>query len=669
MKKILLYNNEILLLYSYLFTDCEITKAAVDKWIERKVCVKTYVNNHPYLAYSSIPKPSRKKLPSEDSFIALIKSDTSNEITERYYKQLEKAYTSGFVKYRDIYKEYGLQYDEVTKYAQHHAVWAKILELHKEHKKPKLRNIWEAYNRLYPKRYVYGRMNECIRQCKREGIEGLLIKKYKGRPVKYSEVYDKWIIDALSSGKGYTQTEIHRMVCELGTERGMELPSLTHVKRKCRFFEPFVSATRNGSDRDTSSILPFAKMERASKPNYQWQVDGWRLPFYMEGYRTLTLFWVLDAFSGRIIGYEIAASENTETILKGLEDAVNTTGCLPFEIVSDNHSFNKTSEADYFKEELEKIAASKWTVSSNPRHKSFVERSFKTFGERFCKREQGYIGEGIRTRNKHGRTTQELMDQYTKAGNWLTEDQIKLIAIKCVDQYNNAIGTDGLSRIERYQAHADTDIFTVDVVTKLRLFTRAGEYKVTRGQINIVREGIQYEFQLKASLQNIWNGKKVRIRYADFDEIYMFDSKTDEFISTVKRKEVIHGALKDKTEEDKEKLFRHKGRLKGIITDRKNMLKQVSTAAFELDPEAAYAMNTKLTPKDIVEDIKSRGLVAEAERHGINLEYVPKMPSTPEVRTYFPDTDKEDLKRRESPVLAKEHEIRNFDINNYEFEE
>ncbi len=93
---------------------------------------------------------------------------------------------------------------------------------------------------------------------------------------------------------------------------------------------------------------------------------------------------MIDACTGRVVGSYVDSSENTETILKGLENAVETTGVLPFEIVSDNHSFNQTKEAEHLKNALTTIGVH-WTVSMNPRRKSKVERSFRTFGDDFCK--------------------------------------------------------------------------------------------------------------------------------------------------------------------------------------------------------------------------------------------------------------------------------------------
>lgn len=668
MDNIKVVNNYLYLSCSLLREEYKISIKTIECWKRRQIGKRLIHQGNVYIAYDTIPAPTRAKLPSKEDLLSRMKAAEHDAVTERYYRRMENAYLKGFIKYRDIYRNAGVEFDDIIKYAQHHAVWAVILEIHKEQARPKLRNIWEAYCRIYPGKYAYNRMNPCINQCKTGGIESLLIKKYHTiREKKYNPVYDKWVLDALSSGKAYAKAEIHRLVCSLCKERNYPEPSLGWVKYKCRELEPLVNASRYGADNDTYKKLPYKGIIRAEHANDQWQIDGWRLPFYMNGYKTLTLFWVLDAHSGKAIGYEIAPTEHTETILKGLEDAVSNAGCLPFEILSDNHSFNKTEEAGYFKDAVSKLGTT-WTVSENPRYKSLVERSFKTFGEMFCKKQYGYIGEGIRTRNKNGRTSQELLDRYTKAETFLTEEQIKLIAINCIEEYNNRKGKDGKTRNERYAESAKA--IEIDKTDYLRLFIRETEITIRRGQVDLQRGGIKYEYALTAEQFKTLNDKKVRVRYESFDEVYLFDLETDEFIGTVKRKEYAHGALANQTEDDTKQFFKHKGRLSGIKSDRKKSQIEIARLAESIDPEAAYAMNAKLTPKNIIEEFETNGrLRAEAERRGINLSEVTNIKTFSEVRTYNPEPKGKKTKSKEHPFSVSEKEKAAFNINDYLIED
>ena len=669
MNDVIINTNDVYLSYKFLIKK-GISIKTIESWSVRNRSIVIYKNNRAFVLYDSIPSDTCKILPSKDELILLYKQKEFDNITEELYIRMERAYNKDFKSYKNKYKSLGVASEKVIEYARHHAVWSEILAIREEHKQSRfpLRKVWEAYSRLYPNRYAYNRMNPCINTCLKEGIERLLVKKYNPNSVRqYDSIYSYWVAELLRSGKKYSNVYIHKVVCDLARENGKKEPSLRIVGYWINEIKPFVEAKRYGADEYNYKKLPYASMERATESNQQWQIDGWDLPFYMEGFRRLTLFWALDAHSEKIVGYKIAPSESTETILQGIENAVENTGVLPLEIVSDNHSFNKTAEAEYFKTELEKNAGTRWTVSSNPRYKSFVERSFKTFGEQHCKEMPGYIGEGIRTKNPNGRTSQELLDQYQKAGNWLTEEQITMIAVKCITDYNEVKGKDGMTRNERYEAGLTSNALQMDFVDRLRLFTRTAKYKVDRGQINIVREGVKYEFQLRSSLFHEWNGKEVNVRRTGFDEISLFDIKTDRYIATVPRKQKIHGALADQTEEDKNKLFKHKGRLAGIKTDEKNFFEALAKKAYSIDYDAAYSINPKLNDKDLIKEFERNGnLRRELERQGVQLENVTSFPKVKEVKCYDPaEADRKVAKRRESPFLATEKEIREFDINKY----
>ena len=368
------------------------------------------------------------------------------------------------------------------------------------------------------------------------------------------------------------------------------------------------------------------------------------------------MFWVIDAHSNKVVGSYVDSSENTETILKGLEDAVTQTKVLPFEIVSDNHTFNKTSEAEHLKARLEKIGVH-WTVSMNPRRKSKVERSFRTFGDDFCKEEHGYIGQGIKTKIKDGRPTQGKIDKAMK--NPLTKEQIILIAGRCIEEYNNTKGKDGKSPNERYQeavndANRIKKSFNVTQLDITQLFIRRSKAKASKGQIMIERGGTKYTFELNAKQFNKLNNKTFGIRYVSFDEIYLFDLDTDEYIDTVQRKKYAHSALADQTEEDTILMYKHKGRLNGIDNEIKKAQEDIYNKAVSINPEAAYIMNPLLTPKDNFNEYLRNGTLSNfAERHGIRPEDVPNIAVYCDKNVSEPE-DKKKKKRVESPFLTDE---------------
>ncbi|RLT67504.1 MULTISPECIES: DDE-type integrase/transposase/recombinase [Bacteroidales] len=665
MNSLRVYNQSVYVSYQWLI-DKGIGKEAIKQWSKRNLLAKMRMGDTIYVPYDHIPDSTKSKLPSKDEILSSIEIQKTVSISEGYYNKMYSAYEKGFIKYLEYYQDMVGNDEKALRYAKLHAVWVVVMEIYDEfisvRKRPKLRELHEAFSKIYPEKYVYVRMCQAIKNIKESGIENNVIDHRGGRDEEYGPVLKKWVLDALSSGKAYSAQFIHDKVCELCREHGYKSPSLSWVKTYMYKVLPTVYPTRYGLDKGISQ-LPYAGIIRATNPGDQWQIDGWRLPFYMENYKTLTLFSVMDACSGRIVGYYIDFSENTKTILKGLENAVQTTNTLPLEILADNHSFNKTEESDYFKGKIEKMG-SRWTISENPRYKSLIERSFGTFGTRFCKPMYGYIGEGIKTRRTNGRTAQELVDKYTKAGTFLTEEQIKLIAIHLVEEYNTKVGKTGQSPIETHQTLENNGI-PIDEIGRLKLFVQPTPYTVRQGQINIEREKAVYEFQLNKEQYLTLNNKKVNVRYMDFDQIYLFDLKTDRLIGSVPKKRYAHGAYTNQTDEDIEILNKNKGRINGIKTAFKRQQAELARQAEAIDPEAAYAMNAKLTPKNIIEEFKENGMLAqEAARLGVNLDYVTNIPVFSEVQTYGKD-EKKSRKRRESPMLATEKEIREFDINKY----
>lgn len=652
-------NKGIYVPYEWL-TKQGISIKTINHWVERSQSIVIKIDGRAFVYYDSIPAPTRSKLPSKESIIRMQKKERDERYVQGIYERLLPAKENMYPTYRDIYLKYNLPPEKVLDFSQKHAVFEEVLTIKDECLEEKcrfpLRDVWQAFCKLYPGWYVYEAFCLAIKKCINEGIERLLIKKHVPAEKKFDARYDKMILDCMSSMKRYTQPKIHKKICKACDLKGWEKPSLSWTKQACVRLEAATYMSRNGATDFYYNRKPYMGLIPAQNANSQWQIDGWRLPFYMKDFETLTLFWVIDACTGRVVGSYVDSSENTETILKGLENAVETTGVLPFEIVSDNHSFNQTKEAEHLKNALTAIGVH-WTVSMNPRRKSKVERSFRTFGDDFCKEEYGYIGQGIKSKMRNGRSAQEMIDKAVK--NPLIREQIILIAGRCIEEYNNTKGKDGKSPNERYEEAVNDSSrikksFKVTELDRVALFVRRSEATVKRGQIVIERGGMKYEFELNAKQFNKFNNKKFGVRYATFDEIYLFDLEKDTYIDTVQRKKYAHSALADQTEEDKILQFKHKGRLNGIDNEVKKAQVDIYNKAVSIDPEAAYIMNPLLTPKaDFNEYLRNGNLADFAERHGIRPQDMPEIPVYCEKNSLEPE-DKKKNKKAESPFLTDE---------------
>ena len=511
---------------------------------------------------------------------------------------------------------------KAVNYATLHAVLEEAVNIYNENKvkvySNALKPLYNAFNSIYPNKYSYHRFAHYIKDVQNGNILEVVSDKRGGNNRKISPVCKNWLLDIMRSGKKYGTPYMHKVLDELCTEYGYNSPSLSWVKKNYYKLLHLVYNERYGNDDLVSNKMPYAGILKAEKSNEQWQIDGWRLPFYMDGWRTLTLFIVLDAYSRKVVGYYVGETENTDVILKALENAVQNTGVLPCEIVSDNHSFNQTKEAENFKD----IIASKgctWTVTSNPRYKSLVERFFNTFGTCFCKDKRGYVGEGIRSRRKNARTTQEELDKYTKAGKFYSLDELKTLACAIVEEYNTT-GTNRKESPETRYNKALQNGLALQEADKLQIFNRRNELTVRRGQIDITRGGKVYEYQLNAKYFTKLNNKKVAVRYFDYNVLYVYDLKTDEFICTVVPKEYAHSAKVNQTQSDIDILNKQKGRIEGIKAIYKRKKERIKEEAFNVDPYACEAMNVRLTDKSVLERMKQNGRIQlEASRLGVDV--------------------------------------------------
>lgn len=643
--------KELYVSYSFLLSK-NISQNTIDNWRKRGLSIVKRIGINAYILYDSIPAPTREKLPSKEAIINEFERKRDEDSIDYFYEILSKAKENNFSLYRDVYSKH-FNDGRVVEYSKKHAVIEEILTIRYEYKEEGTRcpsrDVWKAYSRIYPNDYVYEYFLNLMKKAEDEGIERVLIKQSVPAKRKFDARYTKMIIDCLSSKKKYNQPQIFDKVCKACEKKGWEKPSLSWVKLKIKEYY-ILGGTRDGLNYEFYNKRPYLGVLNAQNANSQWQIDGWRLPFYMKGFETLTLFWVIDSYSKKVLGSFIDSSENTETILKGLESAVKETGVLPFEIVSDNHSFNQTKEAEDFKEKISRIGVT-WTVSQNPRRKSNVERSFRTFGDDFCKNEYGYIGQGIKTRMKNGKPSQEYIDKAVK--NPLTREQIVLIAGRCIEAYNNKIGSDGKSPNMMYD-EAVNDVlrkkksFTVSDLDVLSLFIRRSVAIARRGQITIERGGVKYEYVMNAKQYIKLNDRKFGIRYASFDEIYLYDLDTDRYLDSLPRKKYAHGALADQTEEDIKLINKHSGRLKGIENAIKMEQERIYKEAVSIDPDAAYIMNPLLTPKADFEEYKRNGNLRRfADRHGIRPEDVPEIKVECEKETKEPEYKKR--RKAESP--------------------
>ena len=610
-------NKRVWLSYEYL-KSVGISEGTIKAWIVRGSGSRQYIDKRAFLDYDTIPNETRKRLYGKGTLMYDARQERLSTRENLFFNQLDQAFTGiASAKWRNLIQDAypKLDVDCLTKFSRRAAVIEKALDLN-PYLHSNLECLFKAYLRIYNGAYsTKKRFSMMLSEAREKGILHVAVDKRvmnNPKPI-HGDVIQFWAAYILNHNKAYTLAMSYELLAETCEKNGVKTPSYNWFRRFYAKHKNTLSQNRYGQSEFEKLNQNYAKIIPALNAGDQWQMDGWRIPIYCKKYQddktvqyvTYNLFTVLDAHSRKIIGYCISESENTQSILKGIDNAVKETLILPFEIVADNHSFNKTKEAGNIKEEMERMGVT-WTIDSNPRRKAIQERAFRTLGEKFFKKQYGYIGQGIKSKMQGGITQQELRDKYTERDNFLVFEQVVALTCLVIQQYNSTrIKFLKDSPNSLYQKSEQPNAIKVSDFQRLQLFTLKSEYKISHGQITMARGAHRYEYQLPAEYAQPYNNQTVSVRYADYDTIYLYNSKTDEPICSVDKKFAIHGALANQTEKDKELLFKNKGRANGIDTRAKKKKMQLCSNAIINDPNAYEAVNRITTQMDITELLRT----------------------------------------------------------------
>ena len=123
--------------------------------------------------------------------------------------------------------------------------------------------------------------------------------------------------------------------------------------------------------------------------------------------------------------------------LKHWPHACKETHILPREILSDKSSAFKTDDLIRI-QALAKTWGCNWRKIYDPRDNSYVERFFGVFQETVCKKYDGYLGDGIRSKYLDGKPSPEEIKKYLRYKNLKSKDEVIELLDSLIMEYNNS---------------------------------------------------------------------------------------------------------------------------------------------------------------------------------------------------------------------------------------
>jgi len=573
------------------------------------------------IAYDSLPISVIKKfkLP-EFSELKAIAEISNKLIKDKFKEKAKKIITdifdfeiSNWESVRSIYCNLFSDDEKIRKYCKTHVLFAKIIELNNKNIGFKLSHLYEAYrgydDLVFETNSEKSFYNKVLKVKQANSIEEELInghrnqisnnrrvtedviieiKRLRANPNKYSATYIKDKINEYlvkTNRKTISQSTVERIIIELNVDNE-------------------VAISRYGIQYVKDKMLPFAHFLPPHKEGILWMMDGTRFQFAYKGgpddYNFLTYYVVIDAYDKRIIGYSYDDGENTEMVTEAFECACREKKYLPTEIITDNSpSYRAKKYASMVNEAI--FMGVNWRINKvkNPRDNTYVERCFGVIQEKYCKKYDGYLGEGIKTKNINGTPSPEEKMKSLKKMNLRTRNEVIKLIEQVIKEYNESVDRTNLMKKDEFslKMHGKKKInpIPLDSSKYATLFWTCRDLKIQNGMIS-------FDIDKKSYLYNIYNnkiidkylGRSVRVRYdkTDLSKVMLFDIGTNKYICTLERKYPIPKAGAERDDEQNSQLYTH-------ISKSRELEKRLKERVLKIEEESKK--NWQKVPPELAE--------------------------------------------------------------------
>ncbi len=370
-------------------------------------------------------------------------------------------------------------------------LWHKALDLSESYRKDYDHTLPDALRGFRDKMNAF----------KRDGYVALISGKdgNKNTLKITDEAGDQIIALKRSKVPVYTNSQLFAKYNEIAKDKGWK--PLKSISSLVSFLErPEVK--RRWYDAVHGELAAHQKYTRKHKtalPSFRdslWYADGTKLNLYYKAYdekgklqvRTTQVYEVMDAFSETMLGYYISDSENYEAQYNSFRMAIQTAGCRPYEIVTDNQGGHKKLEATQFFERICHVF--RFTAPYSGQSKT-IESAFGRFQAQELHKDWRFTGQNITTKRETSRPNLEFIEANKE--NLYTLEELKMAYAKAREAWNNAKHpATGVSRIEMYQNSVNPETTAVDQLDMIEMF-----WLTTQKPSTFTASGITIEIDTK----------------------------------------------------------------------------------------------------------------------------------------------------------------------------
>ncbi|WP_312339525.1 transposase family protein [Sphingobacterium sp.] len=597
-----------LLFLSYSFLKANgISTKAIRNWKERRIGIYYKKGSTTYISYESIPAPTKAILPSNYDLNIHFKNEEYTfkkqitetkqlknhiEITEAFDLAFEKMY----IKYVPFYLEQTHLQKKSIELALQHAYKVTCIELNARRPKIKLKEIFEVQKDLPYKWIVpsYDKFVEAHKKWRTQGINN--IHGSFGKPRihmrKVTDYVEALIEKYYKHPNQYTIDQITDLVNSEIEKKNLKTIDRSSVSR-------YVNNPDNknrlmmyrNSEYFDNKVMPIVRRKDIKMAGDLYYADGTplQIPCWNESMTKeirLNLFAVIDVKTKKIVGFDLAESEDRYNVISAIKMAFELEGLVPFELKYDNASATKTEEFNALKDMLElKGCRFTPTKKGNPQEKSQVERLFGSFQTKYQRMIDGFMGEGIRSTRENGRINAEFVNRLRSKNNLYTYESMVVIVTNLINIYNQTKGHQGTSPSEQFAKCEKLRANKIDHSDIAMLFWKHKTIKASRGEVSTTIRHTAYHYTIwDNELKLRLSGQSVKMYYdeSDLSTVHLFSLK-DEYLCECRQAVMVHEGKAGQTADDVKTLIKVSKHAESIKTTVKKKTAKVRAAGIEED--------------------------------------------------------------------------------------
>lgn len=237
-----------------------------------------------------------------------------------------------------------------------------------------------------------------------------------------------WSMQLRSMPKNYSNDYIIRKIVDMCEITGKRTPSRRWFGQNI-FEQPgtkFLTSKRYGSSRKSHIHKSYIPFQSALYAGDCWEIDATRVNIISHNVETedkdgkkskaekfLMVVAVRDVHSGDVLGYSFSHAENHMVYADAIKMAVQNTGYLPYEIVTDRFPGHNTEQMKDLFARMESMGV-KIEFAFDANRKAGVERFFLTLQQITMPDSDLFYGHGIMSRNLDAFRSPEYLAQIKK---------------------------------------------------------------------------------------------------------------------------------------------------------------------------------------------------------------------------------------------------------------